>query len=350
MTSQPTLNWNPERTWLFVVGILEWQDADSFSPFPKQNRRDAALVEFFRSAGVPADQISYLQDHEATTPRIQRELKAQLARTRADDMLVLYFCGHGYKTDDGVPYFASYNAGVKDDLGWLVEHIPSMITRHFVGKRALLLADCCYSGCLADAVAQHESEIAFACLTSSLSSESSTGNWTFTEGLLIGLRGLAFVDTDASNTISLGELAEQIAESMAFAEEQIVTFTTTKGFNASMVMAAARPRSDTRIGQRLEVESDGEWYRAQIIDARGDEVLVHYYGYEQSDDEWVTADRLREVVYTLYPVGSSVEVKWKRKWYPAKILDVHAGIHKIHYEDYGSDWDEWVSAKRIRQT
>src|SRR4051794_16403888 len=62
---------------------------------------------------------------------------------------------------------------------------------------ALLLADCCYSGCLADAVSQQARRIAYACAASSLASELSTGNWTFTEGLLAGLRGQAFVDADS---------------------------------------------------------------------------------------------------------------------------------------------------------
>jgi hypothetical protein len=343
-----TLGWSPERTWVFVVGTLEWKHSEYFEPFPKVNRRDAALVEFFRAQGVPSAQIVYLQDRQATTKRIQQALKAHLAAAGAGDLLVLYYCGHGGKDDDGEAYFASYDTDCETNPGWVVNTIPATIERCFGGSHALLLADCCYSGCLADAVSRNAQKIGYACLTSSLSSESSTGNWTFTEGLLAGLRGQAFVDGDSDSAITLRELAAQIAESMAFAEEQIVTFATTGDFDPDMVIAAARPRLDPRIGGRAEVQADSDWYLAQIIDARDERLKVHYYGYEESDDEWVIADCIREVKRTSYPVGATVEVKWKRKWYPAKVLDVRAGIHHIQYRDYGPEWNEWVASKRIR--
>ena len=349
MPQQRARGWNPARTWLFVVGTLEWKHAEYFTPFPQANRRDATLVECLRDQGVPAAQIAYLQDRQATTKGIQQAFEAHLAAARADDLLVLYYCGHGGKDEtDGAAYFASYDAGSKTNLGWMVESIPATIERCFGGSRALLLADCCFSGSMADAVAQQAKRVAYACLTSSLASELSTGNWTFTEALIAGLRGQAFVDGDGDSAITLEELAAQIAESMAFAEEQMVTFATVGGFDPQLVVAAAQPRGDPRIGGRVEVQADGGWYPAQIVAVRGAQLKVHYYGYEESDDEWVTGERTREPVRQFYPVGATVEVKWKRTWYPAKVLAVRAGIHQIAYDGYGPEWREWVAAKRIR--
>jgi hypothetical protein len=264
-------------------------------------------------------------------------------------LLVLYYCGHGGKTDDAAAYFASYDTDCERNQGWLVESIPATIARCFGGARVLLLADCCYSGSLGEATARQPGHGAYACLTSSLASELSTGNWTFTEGLLAGLRGQAFVDADGNNQITLQELAAQIIDSMAFAEEQIATFAVGGGFDAHMVVAAARTRSDPQIGRRVEVLSEGEWYPAQIIDAGGAQLQVHYYGYEASDDEWVSSKRIRAAVRTTYPAGTAVEVKWKRSWYPATVLDSHSGIHQIQYDDYGPEWNEWVALKRIRR-
>ncbi|MFL5801498.1 MAG: agenet domain-containing protein [Roseiflexaceae bacterium] len=349
MTHHRTLGWNPERTWVFVVGTLEWKHSEYFDPFPQENRRDAALVEFFRAQGVPSAQIAYLQDRQATTKRIQQAFEAHLAAAGAGDLLVLYYCGHGGKADDGAAYFASYDTDCDANQGWVVDTIPATIERCFTGSRALLLADCCYSGTLADAVTRLDGTVSYACLTSSLASELSTGNWTYTEGLLAGLRGQALVDADGDSTITLRELAAQIAESMAFAEEQIATFATVGDFDPDMVIASARPRLGPRVGQRAEVHADDSWYPAQIIDARGEELKVHYYGYEESDDEWVTADRIREAKRKSYPIGAAVEVKWKRSWYPAKVLEVLAGIHHIQYQDYGPEWNEWVASKRIRR-
>jgi hypothetical protein len=48
-------------------------------------------------------------------------------------------------------------------------------------------------------------------------------------------------------------------------------------------------------------------------------------------------------------IGELVEVEWRGKWYPAKILDVQGDSFCIHYEGYPSFWDEWVDASRIRR-
>jgi hypothetical protein len=53
-------DWQPQRTWVFIVGILKWKHSDVFNSFPQKNRRDAQLVNFFRQQGVPADQLVYL--------------------------------------------------------------------------------------------------------------------------------------------------------------------------------------------------------------------------------------------------------------------------------------------------
>lgn len=333
---------------MFVVGTLEWKHAEYFDPFPQINRRDAALVEFFRAQGVPPAQVVYLQDRQASTRRIQTAFEAQLGAAKAGDLLVLYYCGHGGKNDDGAAYFASYDTDCDANPGWIVDSIPATIERCFGGARALLLADACYSGSLADAVTRHAKRIAYACLASSLSSEASTGNWTFSESLLAGLRGQAFVDANGDSAITLHELAEQITDAMAFAEDQMVTFKTAGNFDPGMVVAAATPRADRRVGTHVAVLAEGSWYRAQIIEVRGEQAKVHYYGYEQSDDEWVAAGRIRTVSRPAYPIGATVAVKWKRSWYPATVKNVRAGIHYIQYEGHGPEWNEWVALKRIR--
>ena len=103
-------SWQPSRTWVVAVGVLEWQDSDSFDSFPKEGRKDAELVAFFRQAGVPQDQILFLKDREATKDRIQRAMARLLARAQEGDMLIFYFTGHGAQDDSGATYFANYDA------------------------------------------------------------------------------------------------------------------------------------------------------------------------------------------------------------------------------------------------
>ena len=91
------LDWDPEHTWVFAVGLLQWEHSDIYASFPAamKDRRDEQLVEHFRDAGVPDDQITYLQDSEATKDRIKNEFRELLDETDEGDLLVFYFCGHG---------------------------------------------------------------------------------------------------------------------------------------------------------------------------------------------------------------------------------------------------------------
>jgi hypothetical protein len=287
------IDWRPRKTWVFIVGTLEWEDSESFESFPKENRRDAQLVRFFRDQGVPSDHIVYLADRRATTSRVQTGLETMLARTGEGDLLFFYFTGHGYQSDDGrKTYFATYDAS-DEHPGLSADAIVRTIARQFHGDRVVLAADCCYSGALADRVRRLDSSLSFACFASSTSKESSTGSWTFTEMLLAALRGRAFADLDDDGTVTLGELARSVRDDMRFAEEQVSTSILTGEFDDDTPIASAAPRRDRAIGRRVEVKSEGDWYKARIIDAKNGRYLVHYYGYEAGDDEWVRTAQLR---------------------------------------------------------
>lgn len=351
MTTAVKRDWRPQQTWVFVVGALEWKHTDQFASFPQKNRRDEALVHFFAEEGVPSEQILYLQDKQATLAQIEQALATHLAKAQKEDLLFLYYCGHGYKLDSGNTCFACYDAGDKQIDGWDAATIPAAIEQYFPGKRAFLAADCCCSGGLTESVEAQADRIAYACLTSSSANESSTGNWTFTEGLLDALRGEAYSDADDSHGITLAELANQIIADMAFAEEQRTSFMTTGAFNPHMVLAPARRKTDTRIGERVEVYTEAEWYKARIIDAdaKTGAYKVHYYGWEASDDEWINPSQMRTASVTPYEIGETIEVKWKDNWYPAVIQGVQGNLHLIHYVGYKATWDEWVGARRIRR-
>ena len=48
--------------------------------------------------------------------------------------------------------------------------------------------------------------------------------------------------------------------------------------------------------------------------------------------------------------GDGAQVLWKGTWYPAHVKQVSGDGQKcfIHYDGYGSSWDEWVGSDRIQ--
>jgi hypothetical protein len=302
-------DWQPQRTWVFIVGTLKWQHSEMFESFPQQNRRDAQLADFFKRQGVPPEQMVYLQDEQATTRRVRNEFSNLLARTKAGDLLFVYFTGHGYKSDDErQTYFATYNASDKV-AGWSTESIISDINQSFRGSRVVLTADSCYSGSLLNEARRLNDRVSYASLTSSRASESSTEHWTFTEALLAGLRGTAYEDLNGDGEITLGEIADNVREDLAFAEEQRSSFATRGDFSRDTVLATAAPRSSAELGTRVEVSSEGDWYKALIVDARSGKFRVHYYGFEVSDDEWVLPRQIRN---SRMVAGASGAIDWER--------------------------------------
>ncbi|MDQ3473818.1 MAG: caspase family protein [Acidobacteriota bacterium] len=316
LTAPPTLaqnrGWEPQRTWVFVVGTLRWKHADVFDSFPQENRRDSELVSFFRQQGVPPAQITYLRDKEATARRIQNSFNALLARARKGDLLFVYYTGHGYKTDEGDTYLASYDAGDEDVPGWDVDSIPISIERFFKGSRAFIALDNCYSGSLVKAITKRSGRVSYAALTSSSADQSSTAEWTFTESLLAALRGKAYEDANSDGLITLGELADQVKEDMSFAEKQRAVFATTGDFSPQTILSQAEEKRDPRVGERVWVKSEGEWYKGQIIDAdrAKSQFLIHYYGWDDSYDEWVRGKSIRQIKVKRSAAGRSVDVEW----------------------------------------
>ncbi len=348
------LGWQPQHTWVFVVGLVQFKDKDLFDSFDTANRRDEKLVQFFRGQGVPSDHIVYLEDKAATLKAIQTSLATLLQKTSAGDSLMFYYEGHGYRSDDETKpdaYFATYDTDDENVLGWSVSSIPPTIDRYFKGNRAFLTADCCYSGFLAETVNKNQGRIAYACVTSSSAREESTGHWTFTDCLLDALHGAPYVDLNGDGAVSVGEFATHAHDEMALAEEQHTSFSLANDFSRETVLAASGTRPPAPIGKRVKAKQDGVWYAARVVAVKAGQVEVKYIGYDEPG-EWFDTDDATQLQWikpqSTYSVGAAVEVKWQGDWYPAKVLKVDGAVYFIHYRDDDSSWDEWVSSKRIR--
>jgi hypothetical protein len=235
-------------------------------------------------------------------------------------------------------------------MGWDVEALTDEIEKNFKGANAILMADNCYSGALAEAVKARSSssKISYAVMASSTSNSSSTGNWTFTESLIYAFRGDSYIDDDGDGKVTFAELEANSTEDMLFAEEQLTQFVYTGDFDKQGIVAISAKNAAPRIGERVEAYSVDGFYKGFISDAKGGRFQIRYYGYEESDDEWVAANKIRHAAVKQFRIGTKVKVESDGEWYMAKILAVKGGAHYVAYDGYSSDWNEWVSSNRIR--
>jgi hypothetical protein len=120
--------------------------------------------------------------------------------------------------------------------------------------------------------------------------------------------------------------------------------------------AAARPGAvGYAVGESVLVEWRGRWTPATIVEIRGAEYRVHYLGWGAEWDEVVGPSRVQPLsasptvaVAQTWNAGDRVQVQWKGAWYPATILEVSGNGYRVHYEGYGSNWDEVVAPFRVK--
>lgn len=95
---------------------------------------------------------------------------------------------------------------------------------------------------------------------------------------------------------------------------------------------------------KVQVLWRGIWYPAVVIESKESLWKIHYDHYGPEWDEWVGRDRIKFA----WNKGDRVQVSWKGTWYQATIIEVAGEKYKIHYDGYGTEWDEWVSLDRMK--
>ncbi len=88
-----------QKTWVFVVGVLEFEDKENLASFDKRGRVDAQIVKQFENMGVPKNQILYIKDKQALTEDLKISFNEFIKKAKKDDNLFFYYSGHGYRNE-----------------------------------------------------------------------------------------------------------------------------------------------------------------------------------------------------------------------------------------------------------
>src|SRR5207244_5517704 len=140
--------------------------------------------------------------------------------------------------------------------------------------------------------------------------------------------------------VTLDELATYSAADMSFGEEQLASFAHTGDFTPDSVLAEADGDKKEHVGKRVEVDYQGSAWKARIVDEKPERYQVHWLGVKDYADEWVDAAQVHfpeAKAAARYAAGAHVEVEWKKKWYPAHILEVRGSVYRVHYDGFDDD-------------
>lgn len=211
----------PERTnnqlkiWAVIIGVADYKHMPVLRYTDDDAYRMYAFLKSPEGGALSDDQIMVLVDEEATKENILKKMNYISAKAGPNDLVMLYYSGHGLKGSFLPIDFDGYNNKL------LHSEINSIMEKSRA-KYKLLLADACYSGSLfsmrsaevPDAINTYyatlaESGSGTALIMSSKSEETSLESsevrqGVFTHFLIRGLKGEA--DIDANKIITINEL------------------------------------------------------------------------------------------------------------------------------------------------
>lgn len=142
-----------QNRWAVVIGISKYLNADRGIPQLQFAHRDAvAFMDFLRSphgGGFVPTHTKLLINEEATTRNIRSALFTFLKQAEKDDLVIIYFAGHG-APEIGRPdnlYLLSYDTDVDDmaSTAFPMWDMETALKRYIAAERVLVFADACHS-------------------------------------------------------------------------------------------------------------------------------------------------------------------------------------------------------------
>lgn len=234
----------PIQRWALVIGVSDY--ADTRIPDLRYAERDAKAMYHWliapRGGAYASNRVKVLLGREATLQAMREALFDWLKKPHPEDMVVIYFAGHGSPdSPDGednlflLPYDADYSKiGATGLPMW---EFKNALKRMVKAKRVVILADACHSGGMGSEfdigrrglkikpkVNKAFQEISktsqgVAVFTASDNSQLTQeavkwggGHGVFTWAVLKGLQGKA--DYNSNGQVTLGELIPYVSETV----------------------------------------------------------------------------------------------------------------------------------------
>ena len=231
-----------DERWAVVVGVGEYRSEDI--PDLEFAAADAQAIHDFLTSSAAGpfeeDHVLYLTDEQATGSAIREALFVFLQQADWDDLVVIYFAGHGAPDPNRpdnlylLPYDSDLNALAA--TGFPMWDVKTALRRQISAERVIVIADACHSAGTQEGVAGPVSSNPIAggfaqlftpsrrlSITAADSNEFSMedarwgGHGVFTYFLLEALEGKG--DLDGNGIVTFSEAYEYVSTSVVAATE-----------------------------------------------------------------------------------------------------------------------------------
>jgi hypothetical protein len=239
------------RIWAVVVGVADYNHMPKLKYTDNDAYEYAAFLKSVEGGGLPERQVKVLVDEEATRDNILIALQTQFKKADANDMVILYFSGHGLEG-----CFLPYDY---DGMNNKLQHSEILgIFQQSKAKYKVCLGDACHSGTLTNTLAAksparvtldryyqafEESSGGIALLMSSKGEEvsledSGLRRGVFSHYLIKGLKGEA--DTDMNKIVTISELHRFVYEKVRSYTQRQQTPVITGAYDPDMPVGVVR--------------------------------------------------------------------------------------------------------------
>jgi hypothetical protein len=336
-----------------VIGVSDYEPG--LTPLPGAARDIDAMKRVLQHPDVGGfDDIKMLSNPE---PQVMQEAIETLFSDRTkDDLVLLFFSGHGVKDDNGRLHLAT-RITRKTEHGELIRAtaVPASFVQDIMSnsrsKRQVVILDCCFSGAFAEGwLAKDDGSVDVktqlggegrAVLTSSTSTQYSfeqegSDLSTYTRYLVEGIETGA-ADLDSDGVVSIDELHEyakgKVQEAAPAMKPEI--YAVKEGYRIYLAQA---PIEDPKLRYRKEVEHcanrgkisavsrytldalrDGLGLRPEDAMAIEDEVLKPYQEYQKKLQRYEQA--LVEALQREHPLSNETQNELKRLQQVLKLRD-----------------------------
>lgn len=114
-----------------------------------------------------------------------------------------------------------------------------------------------------------------------------------------------------------------------------------------------------KVGDVAEgLETDGKWYKVDILKVEPGKYFIHWQGFDKRYDRWIEVNKVRAIGQASgsgnsgggkFKVGDVAEgLETDGKWYKVDILKAEEGRYFIHWQGFGTQYDRWIEATKIR--